>query len=119
VSRDATGTYAADVLASMIGPRWGHAIAPLPGDRVLVTGGFAREGATLRAISSAETLLLATPPAPISGCGQSDGSDAGRTTRDAGTTPVDAAPPPSDAGMVDDAAMALDGAAMTPVDAGL
>lgn len=116
VSRDATGVYSAEVLASMIGPRWGHAVARLPGDRVLVTGGFAREAGTLRAISAAETLLLATPPPPISGCGQDTDADGGATMRDAGARRIDASAPP-DAAPPADAAGA--DAAMPATDAGL
>lgn len=122
VSRDAPGVYTAAPLASLIGARWGHAVTLLPGDRVLVTGGFVREAVTrpggevtypLRAISSAETILLATPPEVIVGCGGEE-SDAG-TRRDAGPDPVDAgvdASLPSDAGE-------LDGGVIPEVDAAI
>lgn len=84
VARDAEGAYAGTPLASMIGPRWGHTMTPLPGDRVLVVGGFVRQAVgqnndywPLRAISSAEVLLVAGAPPSIIGCGMPDASDAG------------------------------------------
>jgi hypothetical protein len=84
VIRDAAGAYSAVPLARMIGPRWGHTMTLLPGDRVLVIGGFVREEAIpdddfwpLRAISSAEILLVADAPPPITSCGTPPTSDGG------------------------------------------
>jgi hypothetical protein len=74
VVRSALGGYEVQRLPPMIGARWGHAIAPLPGNRVLVTGGFVRSSElppmdTLRAISAAEVLSIEPDPEPITMCG--------------------------------------------------
>ncbi len=60
--------------------RWGHQATWLGDDRVLVTGGFRREGAAedaLAAISAAEVLLVVPTPASISGCAGSATADGG------------------------------------------
>jgi hypothetical protein len=84
VSGDAAGGFTAAPLARMIAPRWGHAIARLPGNRVLVTGGFFRnDDDELRALSGGETILLEPPPAGIGPCMDVPRTDGGRA--DAGT----------------------------------
>lgn len=65
-------------------PRWGHAVAPLPGGRLLVTGGFDTNptGMVISAISTAEVLSIDEAPLalPLDQCVMSDpaaGTDAG------------------------------------------
>lgn len=83
----------------LIHPRWGHAVAPLPGDRLLVTGGlrFGEDG-KIEAMAEAEVVSYGPPPAadPCAGVvdGGAGGFDAGAF--DAGA-PVDSGSPPSDA----------------------
>jgi hypothetical protein len=75
----AMDSYEVRPLPQMIGKRWGHAITLLPGNRVLVTGGWVRStDGTLRAIAAAEVLSLEPPPPEISSCrGLSGPRDAG------------------------------------------
>ena len=90
--------------------RFGHAAALLEDGRLLVTGGFRRNGETLETLSSAEVLSFATPPGPINAC-----------VDPISPTLFDAGPPPMDAGgaAVEGGAVALDGAIVPrPADAG-
>ncbi|UJR80388.1 hypothetical protein [Sandaracinus amylolyticus] len=112
VSRDEADAYVASTLAPMIGPRWGHAIAPLSGGRVLVTGGFVREGGTLRAISSGETFIVDPPPPPIASCEAQTNGDGG--TRDGGQG--DDASIAPDATISDDASVPSEDAGIPPAD---
>ncbi|AKF07028.1 Kelch domain protein [Sandaracinus amylolyticus] len=112
VSRDEADAYVAQTLARMIGARWGHAITPLSGGRVLVTGGFVRDGGTLRAISSGETFIVEPAPPPISSCEGQTSGDAG--TQDGGVA-GDASIAP-DGAISDDASVPSDDAAITPAD---
>jgi hypothetical protein len=107
--REDDGVYTVQALPPLIVPRWGAAAAPLPGDRVLVTGGFVREGSTLRAHSSGEVLRLDPPPSRISSCGtvaevDAGAGDAGRrdgsmpSIDDGGPIEPDAGPVEPDAG---------------------
>jgi hypothetical protein len=68
VRADGAGGYTAVELAPLAVPRWGHAVSVLPGGRLLVTGGLTRRGNTLRALSTAEVLLLEAPPPPVDAC---------------------------------------------------
>ncbi len=54
-----------DALPDLDVARWGHAATLLPGNRILITGGLARNSmlpTRLTALASAEILLLAAPP---------------------------------------------------------
>ena len=78
-------------IASLIRARWGHTATPLPGDRILIAGGFEsveRSGGAgervLRALRSAEVLAYSTPGDSIVTCAPAAPADAGN--------PVDGSP---------------------------
>jgi hypothetical protein len=112
VTRSGPGAYAFQALPALVTPRFGHAATLLPGERLLVTGGFARASAMgserrVRTLTFGEVLPLAPRPAPAIECSDepltpvdAGAGDAGR--RDAATS--DAAAPDAgtaDAGAVD------------------
>lgn len=55
-----------DTGAGLIAPRFGHAIAPLTGQRVLVVGGLTAAETGVAIVTQTEVLSLGSPPAPIS-----------------------------------------------------
>jgi hypothetical protein len=81
VTRSGPGVYGFEALPELVTPRFGHAATLLPGERLLVTGGFERvTGARrVRAVNFAEVLPLAARPAPALAC-----SDEPLAMRDAG-----------------------------------
>jgi len=112
VTRSGPGAYGFEALPALVTPRFGHAATLLPGERLLVTGGFERIPSTgserrVRALNFAEVLPLAPRPAPALECsdellapGDAGSGDAGR--RDAATDASAADASVADAG-VDDA----------------
>ncbi len=109
VARDAGGVYTFNALPSLATGRWGHAATLLPGERLLVTGGFERfddamDARRVRAVSFAEVLPFGPRPAAALECvdeplvvRDAGAGDAGR--RDAGA--ADAAVADIDAGAPD------------------
>ena len=91
VERDGSGGHRYTPLTPLSAARWGHAATLLPGDRLLVTGGFETDAATLRvhALAWSEVLPLAPAGPPRLECtdepfaaGDAGAGDGGR--RDAG-----------------------------------
>jgi hypothetical protein len=75
--------------APLIHPRWGHAAAPLPNGRLLITGGLRLNAAgdQLQTISAAEVFAIDQEPPAISACevgGVPGGGDSGGGAADAG-----------------------------------
>jgi hypothetical protein len=103
VSDDGVGGYAVTALPDLRVPRWGHATTLLPGNRLLVTGGFQtyQDGTTRRARSLewSEVLPL-TPPGPARlECTDEPMAVVDGGARDAGQ--LDAGPVDADGGDVD------------------
>ncbi len=105
------GTLPFAGIERLIHARWAHAVAPLPQERLLVTGGMQRRETRLVAIGQAEVLAWGELPADNPCAGAQDGGVGGF---DAGS--------PFDAGIADggpDAGAAGTDAAVVPADSGL
>ncbi len=113
-----TGFELDDTVADLAQPRFAHSTTVMPGNRVLVVGGFTRSAGGLQALASPEVMFVGPEPYPSIRAGscvdQTDRPDGGR---DAGLPMPDAGPPLPDAGPLPDGGPVPDGGPPLP-DAG-
>lgn len=100
VVRSETGYELDDAVVDLAQARFGHSTTLLPGNRVLVTGGFTRSADGLQTLGSPEVMFVGPAPYESILAGtcvdRTDRPDAGQ---DAGPPPLpDAGPTPTDAG---------------------